>query len=153
MLSSSVCRPGPGAGRGSFRLSIPANVGAVAGALDRVDGALCRLGIGPGLRGDVAIALGEVLNNVAEHACAGLPDASLTLCGGLTARDVWVEICDPGHPFPDGCLPMGQAVNLALPVESLPEGGFGWFLIRSLTSGVEYRRQDGVNRLTLRFDL
>lgn len=151
MLGSLVCRAGRGAGRVGFRLSFPATLGAVADALAHVDSRLGDMCVGPDLRGDVAIALGEVLNNVAEHACAGLAGARVTLRGGLSGQELWVEICDPGRPFPGGGLPAGQAVDLSLPVDALPEGGFGWFLIRSLTSGLEYRRQNGLNRLTLRF--
>ena len=151
MLGSLDCSAGRGAGRDGFQLSVPATAGAVAGALEQVETRLGHMCIGPDMRGDGAIALGEVLNNVAEHACAGLAGARVTLRGGLTGQELWVEICDPRRPFPGGCLPAGQAVNLSLPVDALPEGGFGWFLIRSLTSGLEYRRQNGLNRLTLRF--
>lgn len=151
MLGSLDCSVGRGAGRERFRLSFPATAGAVAAALADVDTRLADMCVGPGMRSDVTIAMGEVLNNVAEHACAGLSGACVTLRGGLTGHELWIEICDPGRPFPDGCLPAGQAVNLSLPVDALPEGGFGWFLIRNLTSGLDYRRQDGLNRLTLRF--
>lgn len=151
MLGSLDCSAWCGAGHDGFRLSFPATAGAVADALAHVEARLCRLSVCPEMRGDVVITLGEVLNNVAEHACAGLAGARVTLRGGLSGQELWVEISDPGRPFPGGCLPAGQAVNLSLPVDALPEGGFGWFLIRSLTSGIDYRRQDGLNRLTLRF--
>ena len=35
-------------------------------------------------------------------------------------------------------------------VEELPEGGFGWDLIRQLTTGLAYARVEGRNELTFR---
>jgi hypothetical protein len=95
----------------------------------------------------------ELLHSQPQHRLYWITrgQGRVTLRGGLSGQELWVEISDPGRPFPGGCLPAGQAVNLSLPVDALPEGGFGWFLIRSLTSGIDYRRQDGLNRLTLRF--
>jgi serine/threonine-protein kinase RsbW len=37
------------------------------------------------------------------------------------------------------------------PLHSLPEGGFGWFLIQNLANTLDYRRMAGENHLYLGF--
>ena len=36
------------------------------------------------------------------------------------------------------------------PIGALPEGGFGWLIIRRLAHDVRYLRQSGVNELSFR---
>ncbi len=103
--------------------------------------------------GNVQIALAEALNNIAEHAFTGLPprDAGMT----LSVRDdaLTIEITDHGHALPQHLLQSPHHHDLTGDVADLPEGGFGWMLIHELTFQVLYSRRDGVNRLSLIFDL
>lgn len=98
-------------------------------------------------RGTAELVLAEVLNNVAEHAYADQAGpVSLTI--GRTEPGIGVLVVDQGRPMPggeppDGLLPGGSATAL----EDLPEGGFGWHLIRSLTTDLRYTRTNGCNRL------
>ena len=66
---------------------------------------------------------------------------------------LWVNIHDAGLPLPDERLPAGEPANLSVPIEDLPEGGFGWFLIRELTSDIQYERRSGNNQLSLCFEI
>ncbi len=52
--------------------------------------------------------------------------------------------------MPDGEIPLGTLSSSKVPVEDLPEGGFGWFLIQHLAKDVSYARCTGENRLSLR---
>lgn len=107
-------------------------------------------------RARVEIAVTESLNNIVEHAFAdgGMPMARRLIrirCD--TALDVIrVEIEDNGCPLPGGKLPAGLAADLDVPVEDLPEGGFGWFLIRSLANTICYCRTSGWNQLKMVFE-
>jgi serine/threonine-protein kinase RsbW len=96
-------------------------------------------------RGTVELVLAEVLNNVAEHAYAGgSGPVEVGLCAtplGLACR-----IVDRGLAMPNGELPTG-ALPHSTPAD-LPEGGFGWHLIRSLTADLTYARSAGQNRLS-----
>lgn len=99
----------------------------------------------------VEIALAEVLNNIVEHAAPSDAQGAIriSVCG---LRDVLtVYVSDDGRPMPGLRLPSGAPHDLGVPLSELPEGGFGWGLVRALTSGLRYRRRLGRNELALRF--
>jgi serine/threonine-protein kinase RsbW len=94
-------------------------------------------------RGTAEIVLAEVLNNVVEHAYATLSgDIRLSLT--LTQGRLNCQIEDEGLAMPGGEPPAG---NLPDAVD-LPEGGFGWHLIRILSTGLAYERLGRTNRLS-----
>lgn len=99
-------------------------------------------------RGSAELVLAEVLNNVAEHAYGDGPGPVAVTLGGGSAG-LTCLIVDQGAAMPAGALPAGklpQAADLSL--EDLPEGGFGWCLIRTLTRDLAYLRTGGCNRLS-----
>ena len=101
-------------------------------------------------RGTAEIVLAEALNNIVEHAYACAPgDIEITL--DLRGQDLVCRILDSGLPMPDETLPEGRLHSLAR-TEELPEGGFGWFLIRTLSRDLDYRRVGGRNLLSFRLD-
>lgn len=109
--------------------------------------------------GTAEIVLAEALNNVTEHALAVRdaqgrigcrPDeirVTITANPDMTA----ITIVDGGAPMPGGTLPPGQPPTLEA-ASDLPEGGFGWVLIRHLTTQLGYVRRAGRNHLYLRMD-
>jgi serine/threonine-protein kinase RsbW len=108
--------------------------------------------LGPGeiaaeTRATLELVLAEVLNNVVEHAYRGRPDGEVELSICLGAEAVTCEVLDRGEAMPDVALPPGHPPDLPEAGGQLPEGGFGWFLIRSLTRGLDYSRSGGRNRL------
>jgi len=91
------------------------------------------------------IVLAEVLNNIAEHSYedSNLGDVSVSvLC---TDDMISVETRDYGLPMPGLTPPAAELDSLPVGVEDLPEGGFGWFFIRSLSTHMEYRRTGSQN--------
>lgn len=111
------------------------------------------LGIPEDRVAEVQIALAEAVNNVVEHAYTGCPTGDVVIRCKLDPDRLWVNINDAGMPFPEGKLPTGAPVEIGEELESLPEGGFGWFLIRELASDVQYERSNTHNKLSLCFEL
>ncbi len=104
---------------------------------------------------EVQIALAEAVNNVVEHAYAETATGDVLIRCNLHPDRLWVEIRDAGVPFPESKLPEGKpaAVSVDTPLEDLPEGGFGWFLIRELASDIQYQRNLDNNQLSLCFEI
>ncbi|MEL6267100.1 MAG: ATP-binding protein [Pseudomonadota bacterium] len=121
---------------------------------------------GPQLGDDLRIALTEALNNVVEH--AGQPDGvPVCVSAGVDEDRVWVMVEDSGTRLPSQLLaPPVEAVGDDIPVptgdpeidgeidfdavlQGLPEGGWGWMLIRSTMDEVHYERRGDRNRLML----
>jgi serine/threonine-protein kinase RsbW len=100
-------------------------------------------------RESAEIVLAEVLNNVAEHAYAGQV-GSIEVTIRVQDGSIACLIVDHGQCMPDDRLPAGLVPVLG-PTADLPEGGFGWHLIRTLTDDLDYRRIDDRNEL--RFSL
>ncbi len=98
------------------------------------------------IRGTAEIVLAEVFNNIVEHAYVE-HGGNITLRLGRQDGVLLCEVSDTGAPMPGLCLPAGQFQPLE-DLADLPEGGFGWYLIRSLTEGLTYRRLNGGNRLS-----
>jgi serine/threonine-protein kinase RsbW len=104
-------------------------------------------------RGTAELVLGEALNNIVEHAYA-TTSGPIEVCVTRTADALACRIADRGASMPGGTPPAGQLpTGLDGPIDDLPEGGFGWFLIRTLTADLTYHRQDGRNHLSFTLPL
>jgi serine/threonine-protein kinase RsbW len=130
------------------RLVFTADLVSVRGALARLLDTLPMRGLGEANRGRVELVLAEVLNNVAEHAYAG-GSGPVEVALATTPRGIACQVIDRGLAMPADRPPEGllPAIGANLP-DDLPEGGFGWFLIRSLTADLTYARSAGQNRLS-----
>jgi len=104
--------------------------------------------------GTIELVLAEAMNNIIEHAYADDPDGMVEL--EITPSDSGLKciLSDDGQPMPDGNIPIGNLpsknVGPTSVVNDLPEGGFGWFLIRDLARDLQHTRQGGKNILTFR---
>lgn len=141
--------PGPGAG--DLHLLFPGDEHSVRDALKTSMHALRAMAIDPDLTGVAEIVLAEVLNNVVEHAYASHGRGVIELEVEKNGSGLDFCIRDDGVPMPDGDLPHGKAHDLDVATEDLPEGGFGWLMIRELTRNLRYRRTG--NRNELRFHM
>ena len=98
----------------------------------------------------VQIVLAEALNNVVEHAYRGAEPGEVKLVLRHGRAGLLIEIRDKGKPMPNGRTPTGEHPSRALGADELPEGGFGWFLIRELARDLIYDRENGENFLIFR---
>ena len=101
--------------------------------------------------GNVQIVLAEVINNIVEHAYVGMPVGEVQLKYRLCPDRLALLVCDQGAAFPGHEMPAGLPANVNVAAMDLPEGGFGWYLIRTLTSSLRYRRIKGFNVLKMQF--
>lgn len=133
-----------------LELTLPADPMAIRSAVAEI---LSRFAIDAMAQSDRAtaeIVIAEVLNNIVEHAYAGT-------CGQIMLRlekgdrGIDCAIIDCGVAMPGGALPIGQMPDLD-PAD-LPEGGFGWHLIRSLAENIDYQRFGSGNLLRFRLPL
>ncbi len=102
---------------------------------------------------EIQIALAEAINNVVEHAYENNTSGEVKVTCSMHDANLMIEIHDTGSPLPNLELPDGNLGPLEKNLETLPEGGFGWFLIRELTTDVHYRRVAQTNELKLTFSI
>jgi serine/threonine-protein kinase RsbW len=101
--------------------------------------------------GTVELVMAEALNNIVEH---GYPDPKnggpISIYCEHGNKGLQIKLIDKGLPMPDGKTPVGLAVNTNVEMVDMPEGGFGWFIIKDLAKDVVYSRSKEANRLDLR---
>ena len=95
------------------------------------------------------IVLAEALNNVAEHAYPARALGAVTVFVEIKRNTLRLQITDWGAPVPTERLTTNEPPD---PL-SMAEGGYGWFLIRSLVTDLSYDRRGCRNDLTLILDL
>lgn len=122
----------------------------VRAALVRLRVCLASWGLDSADIGTAETVVGEVLNNIVEHAYADTDDACLQLIVDRGADGLVVQTVDQGLAMPGGRLPDPTETRLDVGRTDLPEGGFGWELIRQLTRDLDYQRRNGENHLRFR---
>ncbi|MDU9006835.1 ATP-binding protein [Sedimentitalea todarodis] len=123
------------------------------GALAEIMMRLRIIGVPDEQAGGVEIAVTEAVNNIVEHAYRDVDRGSIMIRAGVTGNVLRVLLVDEGAELPGAELPAGRPANIDTALDDLPEGGFGWFMIRTLTRDIRYRRWRGRNHLRLQFDL
>lgn len=103
--------------------------------------------------GTIEIVLAEVLNNITEHAYEDRGYGAINTRISVAPDSMFVTLVDYGKPMPGLSLPEGKQADLNVALDDLPEGGFGWFMIRELTQDLHYGRQNDQNHLTFRIPL
>ena len=134
----------------TVRLSCASTFAGVRDLLGRVTAQLGAYGVIREEIGSAEVVIAESLNNIVEHAFRESPDGRIDLALTQTGRGLFVEIEDRGAPMPGGAPPLGDPVDPGAPRDEMPEGGFGWFLIRALVHDLAYERADGTNHLRYR---
>lgn len=103
--------------------------------------------------GTLELVLAEVLNNIVEHGYGDGGAGTITLSIMRDRRGLRCSISDDGVALPSDCLDKGKRDDARPTPSHLPEGGFGWFLIRDLAEDLDYHRDGGRNLLAFRLPL
>ncbi|GMG83184.1 hypothetical protein LNKW23_23970 [Paralimibaculum aggregatum] len=108
---------------------------------------------------EMRLCLAEALNNCVEHGYRGMQGRPIRV--ELSLRGAWlaIRVADRGMPPPGRLLAGPPPADAAAPGQdaalasgnpaALPEGGWGWALIRHLADDVRLERRDGWNILTM----
>lgn len=122
---------------------------AVREMLQQLREDLRALGLDLEAQTSVELVLGEVLNNVVEHAYGDGWQGGVEVLAVKCSSELRFRINDHGAPLPFKSLRQAKLPNLNCETHDLPEGGFGWFLVRTIASDLAYRRTAGKNELAL----
>jgi serine/threonine-protein kinase RsbW len=134
-----------------FRFSVRSGRMAVIEALSKFLEALKPLDLGTEETGTIELVLAEVLNNIIEHAYPpSAPEGPIDIRCVHQSDGLLVSITDRGSAMPDGHMPLGELARVDVDLKDIPEGGFGWFLIRHLARDVTYKRVGAENQLEMR---
>lgn len=155
-------RPGPDSGVGepdmqqgpeaSLFYEIVAQAAQVRILLGWLRAALLRQEFSRGEVDHVEQVLAEVLNNVVEHAYDGIGAGPVSVSLDIAERQLAVTVVDEGRPFAGDALPAGELPRLGRGLPDPPEGGYGWYIFRSLAREIEYRNVHGLNILRFGID-
>ena len=93
------------------------------------------------------LVLAEAYSNVVRHAHKEQPNVPVLLRLELKERDIALEVWDQGQGY--------DLSDYSEPVpEKMPDGGYGWLIMKRLMDRVEYNLQtDGGNCLKLQTSL
>ena len=103
------------------------------------------------LRQRFFVVLEELFNNVALHAYKDQPEAGTVRLAIKASQDyVELKVMDQGAPFDPTTY---DDANRLQRLESMQLGGAGILLVKTLSSSVTYRREDGWNAVTAMLEL
>lgn len=146
IVSQAITGPLP-----RFKLSLRSGENATRSALAQVMNAISPLSLDAEESMTVELIMAEALNNIVEHAYPdNNPEGPIHIDCTHLADGLHFTIVDQGFPMPNGETPIGICPAHDVEVEDLPEGGFGWFLIKDLAKDVQYKRIEDKNQLRLR---
>lgn len=150
----SVCRvddrSAPERGHHELRVIFASTPLAVRDALHSTLSGLRSLNLTDAEAMTVELVLAEVMNNIVEHSYLDDRTGMIEFQVVHGADGLMCTVLDDGHEMPDGNPPVGLPPDPDQPIQMQPEGGFGWFLIRTLAEDLVYRRDGNRNRLSFR---
>lgn len=104
-------------------------------------------GLSSEIEGDLSLALEEILVNVIRYSHPEGGKHEILVWLSLEEGYVIAIVEDDGVPFNPLEAP---DPDLYSPIEARPIGGLGIHLVRNITDGLEYSRNEGRNRLVMR---
>lgn len=149
-----MCSPAPTPVSDVLMLQVRSHPFAVRDLLRQLMQAVAGWDLQSEARVRLELVAAEALNNVFEHACGSQDGISIELNAELHPLSIDLHIVDQGNPMPNLDLPKQAGVNAVapdvnVPLQDLPEGGWGWMLIRDLTQTMSYERRNDANHLCL----
>ena len=132
-----------------FELVTKSKPVAIRETLNQIRHFISPFALEPAFVDTLELVLAEALNNVVEHAHGDSSDGVIWLRCAREPSGFVLQIRDDGNAMPNGQIPNTPMALRHGALNSVPEGGFGWHLIRHLADQVDYQRLAGQNCLTL----
>jgi serine/threonine-protein kinase RsbW len=137
----------------TLTFTIASTLGEVGPAVDRVIEFCKTEGAQTDRLEDVAqkleLSVTEAITNIVKHAYGPQDNGPIEISIQSANDRITVVLRDEGVEIPDGIDHLGNGFSLGDEFEDLPEGGMGWFLIKSDMDQVTYARTGHVNELVL----
>jgi phosphoserine phosphatase RsbU/P len=96
---------------------------------------------------DAELIAEELVVNIIQYGYSGEPEHPIELLLGVGSEQWRMQFADRGRPY--NPLTEGPTPSLEMDDEQRSHGGWGFHLVRQLSSRLEYARQDGWNVLTV----
>ncbi len=96
------------------------------------------------------LVLDELITNIISYGLKGRSDATITLSIEHRAGVLHAELADNGPAFDPLAA---EAVPPSGDIETREGGGLGITLVKSFMDRLDYRRADGLNRLTMEMNV
>jgi anti-sigma regulatory factor (Ser/Thr protein kinase) len=106
-----------------------------------------RQGLAPKVMHDLNLAVEEILTNIISYAYTDGREHEIRVRLSAQPEEVRAELEDDGKPFNPLEAP---EPDTAKPLKERTIGGLGIHLVRTLTDGLEYKRQGDRNLLTIK---
>ena len=114
--------------------------------LDWLEAALRTAGTGEEQIGEWRLVAEESLSNIIRHAYADAARHSIDVTLEVDGGEIRLVLRDDGRPYDPLAAP---TPGLDRPIEERSPGGLGVHLLRTLVDRADYRRENGVNVLSL----
>lgn len=131
--------------RFTYRSNVGATLFDVRDAMKTLKAALLEAEIAQLDISCVEIVVAEILNNIVKHAQRDMEEGWFEIQCSFVASGLHFTCRDNGAPMPGGTPPGGPLPNVDQPKDDLPEGGWGWSLVRTLSTNLSYVRVQNIN--------
>lgn len=143
MTSDPLDATGP-----ELRLEVANRTADLTRALEQLDRFLKARQAAPTLAYAVRLVLEELLTNTIKYGYDDCAEHRIRVRVKL-GSPATMRVEDDGHPFNPQAH--GQSFESGTPANDRPLGGLGLHLVRSLTTSLQYRRIDDINRVDVVF--
>jgi serine/threonine-protein kinase RsbW len=137
----------------NIRYDFKSDPETVHSVVQRVSDDLGALNLTDDHRADFKILLVEVINNIIEHGYQRENRKPIELSLTRDGRSLKFVFVDFGLPMPFGKIQSDNLDPATYARDQLPEGGFGWQIIRQLAHDIHYQRKGRVNSLSLKLGI
>lgn len=135
---------------GRLDMSLANDIQEVGRVIDTLEEFGAAQGISPGEALRFGLVLDELITNIVSYGLVGRPDGVITLSIEHDEGRLRAELADNGPPFDpltaEPTEPSGDVADRAI-------GGLGLKIVKNVLDRLDYRRADGVNRITMEMKL